>query len=228
MGLFSFPSHQSTTTDVALQERTNLDQLAQSPTIAEKCQQPQFGTAIDYTPVKNSRVAFGLADNLSGSAGWEIASVNDLQLGDQGAGVYRLQHRLRELGYEPGPLDSVFGDGTLSALQEFQQDKKSRIESMIGGVLNQRGTHEYLALTSLGGGMAIDLLEGKTSERTAGLLFNPIIDGALNSELLNEFGQPSGQELVDFIHQAIHSGSPTGFIKVGGTELNSKLFGRFR
>lgn len=35
---------------------------------------------------------------------------------------YQAQKRLKELGYDPGPLDGIWGEKTQKALKEFQQD----------------------------------------------------------------------------------------------------------
>jgi len=150
--------------------------------------------------------------------GWQTASIEGLSQGDTGAGVYRLQHQLLTLGYEPGPLDSTFGETTLEALQQFQGNQKSQIESRLGAIPNQ--SLEYQALATHGGGLAIDLMEEKSGTHTATLLSYPITDGALHPELLSELGHSSGQEMVGLVQQALSSGSSSGFIKVGGSQLS--------
>lgn len=44
-----------------------------------------------------------------------------LQVGSIGPEVIRLQQRLGEKGFNPGPIDGIFGDGTRSALITFQR-----------------------------------------------------------------------------------------------------------
>ncbi|MGE5658106.1 MAG: peptidoglycan-binding domain-containing protein [Actinomycetota bacterium] len=46
-----------------------------------------------------------------------------LRSGDRGAAVTQLQMRLRELGYNPGAMDGVFGNDTKFAVRRFQEDQ---------------------------------------------------------------------------------------------------------
>ena len=46
-----------------------------------------------------------------------------LRKGMQNGDVRRLQERLRELGYDPGPSDGLFGPRTEGAVLSFQADK---------------------------------------------------------------------------------------------------------
>lgn len=43
-----------------------------------------------------------------------------------------LQRRLRELGYDPGPVDGVFGPRTETAVQAFQRDSNLRPDGIVG------------------------------------------------------------------------------------------------
>ncbi len=43
-----------------------------------------------------------------------------LQRGDQSDAVRALQQRLNDLGYMPGPVDGIFGEGTYDAVRRFQ------------------------------------------------------------------------------------------------------------
>lgn len=45
-----------------------------------------------------------------------------LKKGDQGVSVYYMQARLKELGYDPGKLDGVYGKNTVAAVALFQAD----------------------------------------------------------------------------------------------------------
>ena len=45
-----------------------------------------------------------------------------LKLGDQGVSVLYMQTRLKELGYDPGKLDGIYGRNTVAAVALFQQD----------------------------------------------------------------------------------------------------------
>ena len=54
--------------------------------------------------------------------------------GDEGIFVNNLQTMLTELGYDPGPIDSMFGIQTEHAVKSFQADWGL----IIDGVVNQR------------------------------------------------------------------------------------------
>lgn len=45
-----------------------------------------------------------------------------LKLGDRGISVLYMQTRLKELGYDPGKLDGIYGKKTVAAVALFQQD----------------------------------------------------------------------------------------------------------
>ena len=55
-----------------------------------------------------------------------------LQLGSSGEDVRKLQHALTQLGYEPGPIDGVFGSQTKAALMTFQRDKGLIVDGIVG------------------------------------------------------------------------------------------------
>lgn len=45
-----------------------------------------------------------------------------LQKGDEGESVRYMQRRLKELGYDPGKVDGIYGSQTISAVARFQKD----------------------------------------------------------------------------------------------------------
>ncbi len=45
-----------------------------------------------------------------------------LEKGDRGVSVLYMQKRLKELGYDPGKLDGIYGDNTVAAVAKFQKD----------------------------------------------------------------------------------------------------------
>ena len=55
-----------------------------------------------------------------------------LKLGSCGGDVSLLQQRLKEFGYEPGPVDGIFGYLTQEALQFFQRDYRLKIDGIAG------------------------------------------------------------------------------------------------
>lgn len=68
-----------------------------------------------------SATAIDLDDpNLFGPGeGWDRPS--ELEPGDAGPWVMRLQERLENAGFRPGPVDGVFGKATLGAVYAFQK-----------------------------------------------------------------------------------------------------------
>lgn len=59
-----------------------------------------------------------------------LPSPLDLALGAQGPDVYALQSRLRELGYQPGALDGIFGGEMARAVAAFKHDAAERGEAV--------------------------------------------------------------------------------------------------
>lgn len=57
-----------------------------------------------------------------------------LRLGSRGEAVRDLQTRLRELGFDPGPIDGVFGPRTAAAVRAFQESVGIRPDAVVGPV----------------------------------------------------------------------------------------------
>ena len=55
-----------------------------------------------------------------------------LKLGARGTDVGELQQKLKEFGYEPGPVDNIFGYLTQEALEFFQRDYRLRVDGIAG------------------------------------------------------------------------------------------------
>lgn len=55
-----------------------------------------------------------------------------LRPGQRGPAVQALQERLRELGYDPGPADGVYGHQTAEAVRELQRDCRLRVDGIAG------------------------------------------------------------------------------------------------
>ncbi len=51
-----------------------------------------------------------------------------LKKGDQGISVLYMQQRLKELGYDPGKLDGIYGKQTVAAVALFQQDHNIKLK----------------------------------------------------------------------------------------------------
>ena len=60
------------------------------------------------------------------------AIATELSFGSRGPAVTRLQERLRELGFTPGPSDGDFGDQTLSAVMNFQTSSGLKADGIVG------------------------------------------------------------------------------------------------
>lgn len=55
-----------------------------------------------------------------------------LRMGSTGEPVRRLQQRLKELGYDPGPLDGRYGWLTFAAVRDFQRDFRLDADGVVG------------------------------------------------------------------------------------------------
>lgn len=55
-----------------------------------------------------------------------------LKYGSQGSEVSRLQQRLKDLGYYSGQVDGKFGNGTRTALKQFQQQHGLTADGILG------------------------------------------------------------------------------------------------
>ena len=57
-----------------------------------------------------------------------------LRKGSNDPAVRDLQHALRALGHDPGPIDGVFGDATESAVKAFQQQREITVDGIVGKI----------------------------------------------------------------------------------------------
>ncbi|NMA04165.1 MAG: LysM peptidoglycan-binding domain-containing protein [Clostridiales bacterium] len=55
-----------------------------------------------------------------------------LRIGSRGASVTRLQQLLRNEGYDPGPIDGIFGSRTQTAVMAFQRDSHIPVDGIVG------------------------------------------------------------------------------------------------
>ncbi len=55
-----------------------------------------------------------------------------LRIGSRGASVQHLQQLLRNEGYDPGPIDGIFGARTQSAVMAFQRDTHIAVDGIVG------------------------------------------------------------------------------------------------
>ena len=63
--------------------------------------------------------------------GWATGSVAGQNLVVDKTEVRAAQEVLKKLGYEPGPVDGVFGPATLSAVESFQEDNGLKVRGLI-------------------------------------------------------------------------------------------------
>ena len=57
-----------------------------------------------------------------------------LKKGSNDPAVRDLQEALKALGYDPGPIDGVFGENTDSAVRKFQQAREIPVDGIVGRV----------------------------------------------------------------------------------------------
>jgi peptidoglycan hydrolase-like protein with peptidoglycan-binding domain len=55
-----------------------------------------------------------------------------IKRGDRGAAVRRAQNRLNMRGYDPGPLDGLFGNKTHRAVKRYQGDRDLTVDGIVG------------------------------------------------------------------------------------------------
>ncbi len=55
-----------------------------------------------------------------------------IKRGDRGPAVRRAQNRLNMRGYEPGPLDGLFGNRTHRAVRRYQSDRELTVDGIVG------------------------------------------------------------------------------------------------
>lgn len=62
----------------------------------------------------------------------ELPEEKFMSIGSKGPSVKSLQKILKDKGYNPGPVDGIFGMGTRKALMMFQKDNALRIDGIYG------------------------------------------------------------------------------------------------
>jgi spermidine/putrescine-binding protein len=62
---------------------------------------------------------------------WASGSVKGQELVVSKAEVKEAQAALKTLGYEPGPVDGVFGPATLSSIETFQEDLQVKVDGLL-------------------------------------------------------------------------------------------------
>ena len=62
----------------------------------------------------------------------DVKVMETLQLGSSGAAVIELQKKLLDLGFDPGPLDGIFGESTEAAVLSFQCSEDLLADGIVG------------------------------------------------------------------------------------------------
>ncbi len=62
-------------------------------------------------------------------------------LAPENARVARLQRFLTELGYDPGPVDGLYGPQTATAVREYQREAQLPITGLVSDELLQHARH---------------------------------------------------------------------------------------
>jgi peptidoglycan hydrolase-like protein with peptidoglycan-binding domain len=85
------------------------------------------GLQIDGIAGLQTLSALGLDVNLE-----QKPEAGIFRVGSRGPMVVKLQKRLQELGFDPGPIDGIFGQDTESAVFDFQQDRDLEADGIAG------------------------------------------------------------------------------------------------
>lgn len=78
-----------------------------------------------------------------------------LKKGSTDPAVKDLQEALKTLGFDPGPVDGVFGEQTENAVKQFQQAREIPVDGVVGRVTwinidEADQSHPVLTLSSIG------------------------------------------------------------------------------
>ena len=55
-----------------------------------------------------------------------------IQQGSQGDDVLTVQKKLQAMGFDPGPIDGIFGSKTTSAVRRFQEKHGLQVDGIVG------------------------------------------------------------------------------------------------
>lgn len=91
---------------------------------------PQTEAALFDRPVTSTPITPNFPDSEPLAFGDPLPNV--LQRGDRGPVVRRLQERLREQGFNPGPIDGIFGPQTERAVRDFQRARNLFVDGIAG------------------------------------------------------------------------------------------------
>ena len=55
-----------------------------------------------------------------------------IQQGSRGDDVLEIQKKLQAMGFDPGPLDGIFGSKTTDAVRRYQESKGLQVDGIVG------------------------------------------------------------------------------------------------
>lgn len=74
------------------------------------------------------------ADGIIGPKTWKGLDPPLVKKGATGDAVKMLQQLLKDWGYNPGPIDGIFGTKTQKAVKEFQNDLNLEVDGIAGPI----------------------------------------------------------------------------------------------
>ena len=83
-----------------------------------------------------------------------VEAATILKLGSRGSEVKVLQSELLKLGFEPGPIDGIYGTKTKSAVQKFQKSVNLPTDGIVGTLTAQAITNAIKRLNQTAGILA--------------------------------------------------------------------------
>lgn len=174
----------------------------------------------------------GLVANLSGTGSIMTLS----KYGSRGNEVRQIQTRLKELGYNPGTIDGIYGTNTQNAVKAFQRDKGLSVDGIAGpktlkalGISSGSSSNagytqndinllaRIISAESRGesytgqvavGAVVLNRVEHPSFPDTiAGVIYQP---GAFTAITDGQFNEPVAESSVRAAKEALNGSDPTG------------------
>lgn len=174
----------------------------------------------------------GLVANLSGTGSITTLS----KYSSRGNEVRQIQTRLKELGYNPGTIDGIYGTNTQNAVKAFQRDKGLSVDGIAGpktlkalGISSGSSSNagytqndinllaRIISAESRGesytgqvaiGAVVLNRVEHPSFPDTiAGVIYQP---GAFTAITDGQFNEPVAESSVRAAKEALNGSDPTG------------------
>ncbi len=113
-----------------------------------------------------------------------------LRLGDRGSDVMEIQSLLKKIGYDPGPIDGIFGRRTQQAIIQFQKDNGLTADGIIGP-----NTYRVLMPLLLGYDIYI-IRPGDTIYKIAKKYYTTVIAITTANPNVNPYNLQIGQQII--------------------------------